>query len=78
MLFTSGTTSKSKVVMLSHTNIVSNIKDITSVFDVNKEDTLLSFLPIHHTFECTITFLLGIYFGSTVAFCEGLKYIQKK
>ena len=40
-------------------------------------DVLLSFLPLHHTFECTITFLYGWYSGATVAFCDGLKYIAK-
>ena len=40
-------------------------------------DTLLSILPIHHTLECTITFLVGTYFRSTIAFCEGLKSIPK-
>lgn len=75
MLFTSGTTSKSKVVMLSHTNIVSNVKDITSVFDVNKEDTLLSFLPIHHTFESTVGFLYPLSVGAAVAYCDGIRHI---
>ena len=40
-------------------------------------DTSLTFLPLHHTFECTITFLYGFYSGVTVAFCDGLKYIAK-
>mgnify|MGYP002537764614 CR=1 FL=1 len=38
---------------------------------------MLSFLPIHHTFESTITFLYGTYCGATIAFCEGLKYIAQ-
>ena len=38
---------------------------------------MLSFLPIHHTFECTITFLYGLYGGCCVAFCDGLKHIQQ-
>ena len=77
LLFTSGTTSTSKGVMLSQKNICSNIEDIASVVKMYPTDTLLSFLPIHHTFECTITFLYGIYYGVTVAFCDGIKYIQK-
>lgn len=77
LLFTSGTTSISKGVMLSQDNICSNIQAIASYVQMTTDDTLLSFLPIHHTFECTITFLYGIYFGVTVAFCDGLKYIQK-
>lgn len=77
LLFTSGTTNVSKGVMISQHNICSNIQAIASYVKMYPTDTLLSFLPIHHTFECTITFLYGIYFGVTVAFCDGLKYIQK-
>ena len=77
MLFTSGTTNEPKAVMLSQNNIVSNIVAINRYVKLYKTDTLLSFLPIHHTFECTITFLYGVYSGSTVAFCEGLRYIQQ-
>ena len=77
MLFTSGTTNEPKAVMLSQKNICTNIQDIASFVKIYSSDTLLSFLPIHHTFECTITFLYGFYSGATVAFCDGLKYIQK-
>lgn len=77
LLFTSGTTSEAKGVMLSQYNICSNINSISSWVKLYPTDTLLSFLPIHHTFECTITFLYGFYSGCTVAFCDGLKYIQK-
>ncbi len=75
MLFTSGTTSKSKVVALSHKNICSNLMDIASVLDVQEEDTLLSVLPVHHVFECTVGFLLSLYKGSKRTFCDGLRYI---
>ncbi len=77
MLFTSGTTNEPKAVMLSQKNICSNITDIASWVKIYPTDTLLSFLPIHHTFECTITFIYGFYCGATVAFCDGLKHIQK-
>ena len=77
MLFTSGTTNEPKAVMLSQNNICSNIVAINKFVKLYTTDTLLSFLPIHHTFECTITFLYGIYSGATVAFCEGLRYIQQ-
>ena len=75
MLFTSGTTNEPKAVMLSQKNICSNICAIADHVKVYRTDTLLSFLPIHHTFECSITFLYGTYNGATVAFCEGLRYI---
>lgn len=76
MLFTSGTTSISKAVMLSQKNICSNINAMPHFVLMYESDTLLSFLPIHHTFECTISFLYGcLYCGATIAFCNGLKYI---
>ena len=77
MLFTSGTTNLPKAVMLSQANICANISAIATWVKLYQTDTLLSFLPIHHTFECTITFLYGLYWGTTIAFCDGLKYIQK-
>lgn len=77
MLFTSGTTNLPKAVMLSQKNICANLSDFASWVKLYPTDTLLSFLPIHHTFECTVTFLYGFYSGCTVAFCDGLKYIQK-
>ena len=75
MLFTSGTTSQSKAVMLSHTNLTTNIYDITSMFNIRKGDTLLSFLPLHHVFECTVGFLFAMSVGATIAFCEGIRHI---
>lgn len=75
MLFTSGTTSKSKVVALSHKNICSNLMDIASVLDVNSDDTFLSILPIHHVFECTVGFLFSLYKGAQTVFCDGVKHI---
>lgn len=75
MLFTSGTTSKSKAVNLSHKNICANLYDIASVFDVSENDTLLSFLPLHHTYECTVGFLYPVYVGATITYCEGIRHI---
>lgn len=75
MLFTSGTTAMSKAVMLSHKNICSNLKDITSVIKITEYDRFLSFLPLHHTFECTVGFLYPISRGGVIAFCEGIRHI---
>ena len=75
MLFTSGTTSNSKIVMLSQKNICSNIWAYQNHFKMLPTDTLLSFLPMHHTFESSITIIYGFYSGATVAFCDGLRYI---
>ena len=77
MLFTSGTTSKSKAVALSHKNLCTNIQDIASMFDINEKDTFLSFLPLHHTFESTVGFLYPIYAGGAIAYCEGVKHLAE-
>lgn len=75
MLFTSGTTDLSKIVMLSQKNICNNVYAYQNHFKMLPTDTLLSFLPIHHTFESSITIVYGFYSGATVAFCDGLRYI---
>jgi len=62
---------------LSEENICENISAYHKNFEIYPSDTLLSFLPIHHTFECSITFIYGTYCGATIAFCEGLKYIAQ-
>lgn len=77
MLFTSGTTAMSKAVMLSHKNICANLKDITSVIKLYPEDRFLSFLPLHHTFECTVGFLYPISIGGAIAFCDGIRHIAE-
>ena len=77
LLFTSGTTSLSKIVMLSQFNICSNIYALSCMAKVTSDDTFLSFLPLHHTYESTTTFLYGIYCGITIAFCDGLRHISK-
>ena len=77
MLFTSGTTAISKAVALSHKNIVSNIFDMASVIKVTKNDIMLSFLPLHHTFESSVGFLYPISAGAKIAFCDGIRHIAE-
>ena len=77
MLFTSGTTSESKVVALCHRNLCSNLMDIATMLDVNSDDRFLSFLPIHHVFECTVGFLFALYRGAQTSFCDGIKHMQE-
>lgn len=77
ILFTSGTTGVSKGVMLSHWNLASNLMVSPTVLKVNDWDIFFSVLPIHHTYECTCGFLMPIYKGAAIAYCEGLKYITK-
>ena len=75
MLFTSGTTSKPKVVALCHRNLATNLMDITRVLDVNSTDRVLSFLPLHHVFECMAGMFYSLYVGSQMSFCDGIRYI---
>lgn len=77
MLFTSGTTSESKVVALSHKNLCSNLMDIASVLDIDSNDRILSFLPLHHVFECTVGFLYPVSVGASIGFCKGIRHIAE-
>ena len=77
LIFTSGTTGVSKGVMLSQKNILTDIVSVLRCLDHSCEDSLLSILPIHHTYECTTTFLVSFRMGARVAFCEGIRYIGK-
>ncbi|MDR1272087.1 MAG: AMP-binding protein [Clostridiales Family XIII bacterium] len=76
LLFTSGTTGRAKGVMLSHRNIASNVVNISS-FIYLYDKTVLSVLPMHHTYEFTCLVFTAFYQGCTVAISEGLKYIVK-
>lgn len=77
MLFTSGTTSASKAVMISQYAICEDLYALSQMIDIKTSDVFLSFLPLHHTFESTTTFLFGTSCGLTVAVCDGLKYVTK-
>ncbi len=77
LLFTSGTTDIAKGVMLSHNNICSNVMAVCKTLYIDSSDSVLSILPLHHTYECTCGFLLMIYNGCCISFVEGLKYIAK-
>lgn len=77
MLFTSGTTSASKAVMISQYAICEDLYALSQMIDIKTSDVFLSFLPLHHTFESTTTFLFGTSCGLTIAVCDGLKYVTK-
>ncbi len=77
LLFTSGTTSTAKAVMLCHRNIAENLMGMCAMTFIGPDDVFLSVLPIHHTYECTCGFLCQIYRGTTVAYSDGLRYITK-
>ena len=75
LLFTSGTTAKSKAVMLCQRNICKNLMSMYSMLYIDRSDVFFSVLPLHHTYECTCGFLGQVYRGTTIAICEGLRYI---
>ena len=75
LIFTSGTTSNSKGVMLCNRNLAENINAITAYVRLYPTDRLFSVLPLHHTYESTIGFLYPISQGASVAVCQGLRYI---
>ncbi len=75
LLFTSGTTGSAKGVCLSQRNICSNILSTYGIVKVKRSDLFFSVLPLHHTYECTLGFLLPIYSGASIAHCEGLRHI---
>lgn len=75
ILFTSGTTSKSKAVLLSHWNLAFDIMAGCKSISVSPEDRFFSVLPLHHTYECTAGFLVPLFRGASIAHCEGLRYI---
>ena len=75
LIFTSGTTSNSKGVMISNRNLAENINAVTAYVKLYPTDRLFSVLPLHHTYESTIGFLYPISQGASVAVCQGLRYI---
>ncbi|MBE6712457.1 MAG: long-chain fatty acid--CoA ligase [Ruminococcaceae bacterium] len=76
IIFTSGTTSSSKAVMLSNKNIATNLYDLLRVEEIYPEDRNLVFLPLHHTFGSVgLTYFLCS--GATNMFCDGLRHVQK-
>ncbi|MCB9075887.1 MAG: long-chain fatty acid--CoA ligase [Chitinophagales bacterium] len=75
IIYTSGTTGIPKGVMLTHNNIVSNVKDALSIITVTKNAKTLSFLPLCHVFERTINYA---YFaaGASIYYADGLETIS--
>ncbi|MBV8634043.1 MAG: long-chain fatty acid--CoA ligase [Burkholderiaceae bacterium] len=70
IVYTSGTTGKPKGVMLTHENIVANIKAVSARVETRPDDVFLSFLPLSHTFERTIGYYLPVAAGSCVVYAR--------
>ena len=70
IIYTSGTTSKPKGVMLTHYNIAMQMTVIPPLFDYNEEDVLLSILPLSHTYECTLGMIYPFSRGAHVFYMD--------
>ncbi len=77
LIFTSGTTGNSKGVCLSQYNLCSNIYSTVQMVKVKETDKTLSVLPLHHTYECTLDFILFLTRGACISYCDGLTKVQK-
>ena len=75
LIFTSGTTSNAKGVMLCNRNLAENVNAATAYVKLTPDDRLMSILPLHHTYESSIGFLLPFGIGASISVCQGLKYI---
>jgi len=72
LIFTSGTTGRPKGVMLSHRNLTSMVSMLSSVFEMDTSDGVLSVLPLHHTFEFSTGFLTPLSRGAQITYLAEL------
>jgi long-chain acyl-CoA synthetase len=72
LIYTSGTTGAPKAVELTHRNLLSNVEGIISAVPVEQEDVLISVLPLHHTFEATVGFLIPMMRGASIVYARSL------
>ena len=77
LIYTSGTTSKPKAVMLSQNNICSNLSAMTTLIKYEPNDSILVFLPLHHTLACLASFLFCYYVGFRLYFADSIKDVGK-
>ncbi|MBI2417096.1 MAG: AMP-binding protein, partial [Ignavibacteriales bacterium] len=72
IIYTSGTTGEPKGVMLTHLNIVSNVKSALATYPFNHTDTFLSFLPLCHIFERMAGYYTAFAAGCMVCFAQSI------
>ena len=77
IVYTSGTTGKSKGVMLSHRNLLENAWAALQTFDVYPNDLFLSFLPLSHCLERMAGYIVPIMAGATVAYSRSIQQLQE-
>ncbi len=75
LIFTSGTTSNAKGVMINNKNLAQNANVVPAYVYLDNHDRFFSVLPLHHTYESSIGFLIPMSVGASIAICEGLKHI---
>ena len=76
MLFTSGTTGTSKCVMLCERNIWSTVNSACATVEFFPDDTIVSVLPLHHTYELAVM-LAALNYGMTIGINDSLRNIMK-
>ena len=77
IIYTSGTTGEPKGVMLTHKNILSNVRAALNSFPIDDKDTFLSFLPLCHIFERMAGYYTCFTAGSTLCFAESIETVSQ-
>jgi long-chain acyl-CoA synthetase len=77
IVYTSGTTGRPKGVMLSHQNMLQNVRSALAVYDVYPDDVFLSFLPLSHMLERMAGYYLTMAAGATVAFARSIAQLSE-
>ncbi|HSE42667.1 MAG TPA: AMP-binding protein, partial [Acidobacteriota bacterium] len=77
IIYTSGTTGEPKGVMLTHKNVLSNVKSVYELFTFRSDDCSLSFLPLSHIFERMAGYYTMLYSGCTIAYAENIESLAK-
>lgn len=77
LVYTSGTTGNPKGVMLTHRNVTSNVSGALASIDLHEHDTLLSFLPLCHSYERMAGYYCAFIAGSTTYFAESIESVSE-